>query len=165
MADEKPRVRSIVTPSRIEYEYTPGVAPSRFLTNLARGKIIGQACPSCDMVYVPTRGACARCGVATERDVEVSDKGTLVTYSIIRVPSANIDVELPYVGGQVLLDGSQLAFHCLIRNVDVATVRMGMRVQARWKPESEWGPTFENIEYFEPIDEPDVPYEDYEDLF
>ena len=42
---------------------------------------------------------------------------------------------------------------------------MGMRVQAVWKPESEWGPTFENIEYFEPIDEPDVPYEQYQDLF
>lgn len=165
MSDENARVTSIVTPSRIEYEYTPGVAPSRFLANLARGKIIGQACPRCEMVYVPTRGACARCGVATERDVEVSDKGTLVTYSIIRVPSANIEVELPYVGGQVLLDGSHLAFHCLIRNVDVANVRMGMRVQARWKPESEWGPTFENIEYFEPIDEPDVAYEAYKDLF
>lgn len=165
MSDENTRVTSIVTPSRIEYEYTPGVAPSRFLANLARGKIIGQACPRCEMVYVPTRGACARCGVATERDVEVSDKGTLVTYSIIRVPSANIEVELPYVGGQVLLDGSHLAFHCLIRNVDVANVRMGMRVQARWKPESEWGPTFENIEYFEPIDEPDVAYEAYKDLF
>ncbi len=165
MSDENARVTSIVTPSRIEYEYTPGVAPSRFLANLARGKIIGQACPKCEMVYVPTRGACARCGVATEHDVEVSDKGTLVTYSIIRVPSANIEVELPYVGGQVLLDGSHLAFHCLIRNVDVANVRMGMRVQARWKPESEWGPTFENIEYFEPIDEPDVAYEAYKDLF
>ncbi len=165
MSDENARVTSIVTPSRIEYEYTPGVAPSRFLANLARGKIIGQACPKCEMVYVPTRGACARCGVATEHDVEVSDKGTLVTYSIIRVPSANIKVELPYVGGQVLLDGSHLAFHCLIRNVDVANVRMGMRVQARWKPESEWGPTFENIEYFEPIDEPDVAYEAYKDLF
>jgi uncharacterized OB-fold protein len=165
MAEELEPVKSIVTPSRVAYEYTPGIATSRFLTNLAKGRIIGQACPKCEMVYVPPRGACPRCGVATERDVEVSDKGTLVTYSIIRVPSTNIDLELPYIGGQVLLDGSHIAFHCLVRNVDVADVRMGMRVQARWRPESEWGPTFENIEYFEPIDEPDVPYEQYKDLF
>ena len=67
--------------------------------------------------------------------------------------------------GQVLLDGSHIAFHCLIRNVDVATVRMGMRVRAVWKPESEWTTSFENIEYFEPTGEPDVPYEKYKDLF
>ena len=42
---------------------------------------------------------------------------------------------------------------------------MGMRVRAVWKPESEWTTSFENIEYFEPTGEPDVPYEKYKDLF
>ncbi|MCA9512315.1 MAG: Zn-ribbon domain-containing OB-fold protein [Myxococcales bacterium] len=165
MSDANEPVKSIVTPSRVAYHYTPGRATSRFLRNLAKGKIVGQECPKCRMVYVPPRGACPRCGVATERDVPVADTGTLVTYSVIRVPSANIQIELPYVGGQVLLDGSHIAFHCLIRNVDVATVRMGMRVRAVWKPESEWTTSFENIEYFEPTGEPDVPYEKYKDLF
>jgi uncharacterized OB-fold protein len=163
MSDADEPVKQIITPTRVDYTYTPGRATSRFLTNLAKGTIIGQRCPKCENIYVPTRGACARCGVPTEEDVPVSDKGTLITYSVIRVPSSNIDIELPYIGGQVLLDGSDIAFHCLIRNLDVADVRMGMRVQAVWKPESEWGTTFENIEYFQPIDEPDTPYEKFKE--
>ena len=156
-------VKQIVTPSRVEYEYTPGRAASRFLHNLATGKLVGQQCPKCERVYVPPRGACARCGVPTEKDVPVSDSGTVVTFSIIRVPSTNIDIELPYVGGQVLLDGTHIGFHCLIRGCDVNDVRMGMRVRAVWKPEAEWGTTFENIQYFEPTGEPDRPYDEYKE--
>jgi len=161
MAEEREPVTSVVTPSRVEYEYTPGRAASRFLRNLAKGRIVGQQCPKCEKVYVPPRGACPRCGVPTERDVPVSDEGTLVTYSIIRVPSSNIQIELPYVGGQVLLDGSHIGFHCLVRGVDVDEVRMGMRVRAVWKPEAEWSTTFENIRHFEPTGEPVAPYETY----
>ncbi len=159
MSEDSGPVKTITTPSRVEYQYTPGRATTRFLTNLAQGKLVGQQCPKCEMVYVPPRGACPRCGVPTEKDGPVSDKGTVVTYSIIRVPSSNIDIELPYVGAQVLLDGSHIAFHCLIRNVDVASVRMGMRVQAVWVPAEDFGPTFENIKYFRPSGEPDVPFE------
>ena len=33
------------------------------------------------------------------------------------------------------------------------------RVQAVWKPSSEWTHAMDNIRYFKPIDEPDVPIE------
>jgi uncharacterized OB-fold protein len=65
---------------------------------------------------------------------------------------------LPYVAAHVLLDGADIAFQNLIQECKFDEVRMGMRVQAVWKAESEWGPTFENVKYFRPIDEPDVPY-------
>jgi uncharacterized OB-fold protein len=35
-------------------------------------------------------------------------------------------------------------------------VRIGMRVEALWRPEEEWGFAMENIQYFKPIDEPDM---------
>jgi hypothetical protein len=34
-----------------------------------------------------------------------------------------------------------------------------MRVQAVWAPREQWGPTFENIRWFRPSGEPDVPVE------
>ena len=34
------------------------------------------------------------------------------------------------------------------------------RVEAVWKDRSEWGTTFENIAYFRPTGEPDVPAEE-----
>ena len=159
---QKP-VSYLVETVRVDFTYTPGAAAQKFLRGLEEGKIMGQACDSCGRVYVPPRGSCARCGVPTSRQVEVSDKGTIVTFSIVRVPSSNIQVELPYVAAHVLLDGADIAFQALIQECEFDQVRMGMRVKARWKPESEWGPTFANIEYFRPIDEPDVPYEQFKE--
>ncbi len=160
--DPKP-VGQIVESVRVDYTYTPGAAAQKFLRAIENGKIMGQSCDSCGRVYVPPRGACGRCGAPTSKEVEVSDKGTIVTFSIVRVPSSAIQVELPYVAAHVLLDGADIAFQALIQECEFDQVRMGMRVQARWKPESEWGATFANIEYFRPIDEPDVPYEQFKE--
>ena len=92
------------------------------------------------------------------------DSGTVTTFSIVRVPSENIDLELPYCTAQILLDG---VGHPLLRPDPgvraTQQVRMGMRVQAVWKPKSEWGPSAENIRYFKPIGEPDVPFEKFKE--
>ena len=96
--------------------------------------------------------------------MELSDKGTVVTFTIVRVPSENIQVELPYCAANIVLDGANIAFQALIQECNFDEVRLGMRVQAVWKPESEWGTTFENIRYFKPIDEPDVPYEQFKEI-
>jgi uncharacterized OB-fold protein len=167
MADEPSKasktVRAIETPTRLEYTYTPGRASTRFLRNMERKKIMGQKCTGCGKVYVPPRGACPRCGLPTEEEVEVTDKGTVVSFTVVRVPSDNIALELPYAAGSILLDGADIPFQALLRDVDVADIRMGMRVQAQWVDDSELGPTFQNIQWFHPIDEPDVPFEQFQE--
>ena len=156
-------VKSIITPTVTHYTYTPGDSQQRFLRGIASGKLLGQTCPTCKKVYCPSRGSCARCGVATEGEVQVADKGTVTTFCIVRVPSENIDIELPYCAGQILLDGSDQPFAALLQECAWDEARMGMRVQAVWKPESEWTTSFENIRYFRPIDEPDVPFEEFKE--
>ncbi len=162
MADES-AIQSIVTPVRMEYTFTPGAASQRFLLGLAAGKLMGQRCPECRKVYVPPRGACPRCGVPTRDEVEVADRGTVTTFCIVRVPSENIDLELPYTAAQILLDGADIPFFALIQECPWDQVRMGMRVEAVWRPEAEWGPTFENIRHFRPTGEPDVPFERFQE--
>ena len=156
-------VKKIVTPVRCEYLYTPGMASTKFLRGLEQGKFMGQACDECGKVYMPPRGACARCGAPTSKEVEVSHKGTIVTYCTVRVPSENITVELPYCAGNILLDGTDITFTALLQEVNFEDVRMGMRVEAVWKPREEWGPSLGNIRYFRPIDEPDVPFDDFKE--
>jgi len=156
-------VKSIVTPTVTHYRYTPGASQQKFLRGIEKGKLLGQRCPSCNCVYCPSRGSCARCGVATEGEVEVADKGTVTTFCIVRVPSENITIELPYCSAQILLDGSDQPFTALIQECTAEEVRMGMRVQAVWLPEDEWTTSFENIRYFKPIDEPDVPFEKFKE--
>ena len=153
---DAPSVKSIITPTRLEYEFRVGGAHAEFLASLAEGKLIGKRCPGCEKVYFPARASCPRCGIAMSESVEVSDRGTVTTFCIVRVPSENIDLKLPYCAANILLDGSDLPLIALLQECAAQDVCIGMRVQAVWKPKSEWGPTFENIRYFRPSGEPDV---------
>ncbi len=85
-------VDSIKTPIRLDYTYTAGRATTRFLRGMAEGRILGQRCPECRKVYVPPRGACPTCGVPTDEEVEVSGKGTVTTFCIVRIPSESLSV-------------------------------------------------------------------------
>lgn len=156
-------VKSITTPIRLEYTYSPGRASARFLRGLAEGRILGQRCPVTGKVYVPPRGASPTDGVPTEEEVEVSDKGTVTTFCIVRIPSENLSIKPPYAAAHILLDGADIPFFALIQECPLEQVRMGMRVQAVWVPKAELAPTFESIRYFKPIDEPDAKYDSYKE--
>ena len=118
MSDAEP-VKSIVTPDAPHLRVTPPVgAHARFLDEIvAAAASSGQRCPSCRKVYVPARGACPRCGVATEEEVEVAGKGTVTTFCIVRVPSENIHLKPPYVAAHILLDGADIPFFGARRRV------------------------------------------------
>ena len=49
-------VTTVATPIKVEYQYTAGLAQSRFLKGIAEGRFLGQRCPACHKVYVPPRG-------------------------------------------------------------------------------------------------------------
>ncbi len=160
---ESELVQSITTPLRLEYQYTAGVASTRFLRGMADGKILGQRCPQCEKVYVPPRGSCARCGVATDLEVQVPGTGTITTFCVVRIPSDSLDIDPPFVAAHILLDGADIPFFALIQECHFDEVRMGMRVEAVWVDAEDLGPTFESIRYFRPIDEPDAPFESYKE--
>lgn len=122
---------------------------------------MGQRCPKCQKVYVPPRGACPVDGVPTDEEVELAQRGTVTTFCIVNVPFLGQKIKPPYVSAYVLLDGADIAFLHLILDCPAEDVRMGMRVEAVWKPRDEWGTTIENISHFRPIDEPDADYDTY----
>jgi uncharacterized OB-fold protein len=159
--DEAEPVTGIVSPVRLAYDYAASPEESKFFRGLAEGRILGQRCPTCEKVYVPPRGACPVDGVPTTDEVELPDKGTITTYCIVNVPFLGQKIKPPYVSAYVLLDGADIAFLHLILDTDADEVRMGMRVEAVWKPREEWGTTIENISHFRPTGEPDADYETY----
>jgi hypothetical protein len=163
MSEETKPVTAIKTPIRLEFSYTAGRASTRFLHGMAQGKILGQRCPECRKVYVPPRGSCTICGVPTEDEVQVTGKGTVTTFCIVRIPSENLSIDPPFTCAHILLDGADLPFFALIQECEFDKVRMGMRVEAVWVPKEELGPTFECIKYFRPIDEPDATFESYKE--
>ncbi|MGH0032481.1 MAG: Zn-ribbon domain-containing OB-fold protein [Myxococcota bacterium] len=158
---EEPRepLKYITTPVHLEYDHSAGVAATRFLKGLLEKKIMGARTGPDAPVMVPPRGADPRTSELAQEMVEVKDTGTVVTFSVIRVPSENIKFELPYVCISVLCDGAGVPMFHVLQNCPLEDVRIGMRVKAKWVPDDQLTTNIGSIEYFEPTGEPDVPFE------
>ena len=150
-------ITDIEAPIYLTYNFTAGEATSRFLSQIRQGRLVGQRCPNCSNVYLPPRGSCAACGVATSEEVEVSDKATVESFTIVWIPIPNNPIQPPYIVANLVADGANISFIHLMSECVNEEVHIGQRVQAVWKPEEEWDYAMDNIRYFKPIDEPDVP--------
>ncbi|MFF2568776.1 Zn-ribbon domain-containing OB-fold protein [Streptomyces sp. NPDC058084] len=151
-------VTGIVAAARLDYTYTPGRAQTGYLRSLAERRTVGERCPSCAKVYVPPRGACPTCGVATSERVEVGPRGTVTTYCIVNIKAKNLDIEVPYVYAHIALDGAGLALHGRIAGIPYDQVRMGLRVEPVW---SEGG---RYPDHYRPSGEPDADYDTFKEL-
>jgi uncharacterized OB-fold protein len=154
-------VTGVIVPVSLDYQYAASPEESAFYRGLNEGRILGQRCPTCQKVYVPPRSACPADGTPTAEEVELSQTGTITTFCIVNVPFLGQKIIPPYVSAYVLLDGADIAILHLILGIPADEVRMGMRVKAVWKPEEEWTYSLENIDHFEPADEPDADYDTY----
>ena len=157
MSDEQDVITGINVPIFLKYNFTAGAAPARFLAQMKKGVLTGQRCPKCAAVYVPPRGSCASCGVATEEEVVLSDKATVQSFTIVSIPIPGNPIEPPYVVANLVADGANISFIHLLSECVNEDVHIGQRVQGVWKPEAEWDYAMNNIRFFKPIDEPDVP--------
>ncbi|MFD7336406.1 Zn-ribbon domain-containing OB-fold protein [Streptomyces violascens] len=151
-------VTGIVAPARLDYTYSPGRAQSAYINALSARKTVGERCPSCRKVYVPPRGACPTCGVATVERVEVGPAGTVTTYCIVNIKARNLDIEVPYVYAHIALDGAGLALHGRIGGIPYDQVRMGLRVEPVWTEGGRYP------DHYRPTGEPDADYETYKEL-
>jgi uncharacterized OB-fold protein len=159
--DDRDPVTVQVTPSSIEIQHTASLPESAFLRGLEEGKLLGARTGKDGKVYFPPKEADPATGLELDNYVELPDTGTVTTFAIINIPFAGQRIKPPYVAAYVLLDGADIAFLHLIQEIDASEVRMGMRVQAVWKPREEWGLGIDNIEYFKPTGEPDADYDTY----
>jgi uncharacterized protein len=162
---EQDPVTMIVTPISLTIQHTASHAESAYLRAIAEGRLLGARTRSGSgeegKVYFPPHGADPATGQPTTDFVELPDKGTVTTFAIINIPFQGQRIKPPYVAAYVLLDGADIPFLHLVADIDAHEVRMGMRVEAVWKPREEWGFGIDNIEYFRPTGEPDADYDTY----
>lgn len=159
MADDQEVITGIECPVYLQYQFTAGRAPARFLSRIREGVLTGQRCPRCSNVYIPPRGSCPACGIPTEEEVVLPDRGTVQSFTIVAIPIPNNPIKPPFVVANLVLDGANISFIHLMSECENSEVRIGQRVEAVWKPAEEWGYAMDNIRYFRPLDEPDVPVE------
>ncbi|OBF48965.1 DNA-binding protein [Mycobacterium sp. 852002-50816_SCH5313054-b] len=158
--DQEP-VTMIVTPVSLTIQHTASHEESAYLRAIAEGKLLGARTGEAGKVYFPPHGADPATGQPTTEFVELPDKGTVTTFAIINIPFQGQRIKPPYVAAYVLLDGADIPFLHLVADIDAHEVRMGMRVEAVWRPRDEWGFGIDNIEYFRPTGEPDAEYDTY----
>ena len=160
-SDDREPIKIQVTPSAIEIQHTASLPESRFLRALEEGKLLAARTGDNGKVYFPPKEADPATGLELDQFLELEDKGTVTTFAIINIPFPGQRIKPPYVAAYVLLDGADIPFLHLVTEIDPADVRMGMRVQAVWKPREEWGLGIDNIDYFRPTGEPDAEYDSY----
>ncbi len=133
--------------------YPAGVIGSKFLIELRDNrKIKGIKCPTCKQVYVPPRSTCKYCFGALSKLVDVSDKGTLITYAVAHEPNPVQPVEgSPVIYGIVRLDGADTGFVHMLGEVNPKQLKCGMRVKAVFKPKKKREASILDIKYFKPL--------------
>ncbi|MFF5703080.1 Zn-ribbon domain-containing OB-fold protein [Streptomyces sp. NPDC012794] len=151
-------VTGIVAEARLDYTYSPGRAQTAYINALSERRTVGERCPSCHKVYVPPRGACPTCGVATTERVEVGPAGTVTTFCIVNIKARNLDIDVPYVYAHIALDGAGLALHGRIGGIPYDQVRMGLRVEPVWTDGGRYP------DHYRPTGEPDADYDAYKEL-
>jgi uncharacterized OB-fold protein len=151
--DALPEAPDLVIPVDLKLAYTfePGLALSSFFRALGDGRIEGGRCTSCSSVYVPPHPACPACRSGPLEPAALSDRGTVVSYTVVHLPFHGMTIDLPFVSAWIRLDGADVPFAHLLSEVDPGQVRIGQRVEAAWAPAAERGPTWESIRYFRPI--------------
>lgn len=138
----------------LKYCWSTGVAVTRFLAELKNGKIIGRKCNKCNRVLVPPRMFCEDCFRTTDEWVYLKDTGVVNTYSIAHVGTDASRLKEPIYIAVINIDGPTpgMGFlHYLGEIESEKQIKVGMKVQAVWKPEGERTSSILDIKYFKPI--------------
>ena len=142
----------------------------RFAEGLLEGRIIGQRSPVSGKVYVPSSGYdnLSRAEMTEADDVEVADRGSVSSFTVITPIQYYGQKETePYIRASILLDGADSPIIGVdVRNIPIEEFRVGLRLQAVWKPPGErdvselgnrFGGAWEGVlERWEPTGEPDA---------
>ncbi len=138
--------------TELRYAWTSGVATSRFLRGLKKMEIWGRECDGCSRILVPPRMYCERCYRPTDRWVRLKDTGKVVTFSIAYVNSDASRRSDPILVAVIEIGGASpmMGMLHLLGEVRPDKVRVGMPVEAVWRPEDERTGAITDIRYFRP---------------
>ncbi len=159
MADGPPQepVKYVDAEIHLPYHYVAGDQKARYMRALKDKRILGSRCSKTGKVFIPPLVNSPESFAPCDEIVELPARGVVTTFCIVNIPVIGRNIELPYVAASVALDGADISMYALVQECKPADVRMGMRVEAVWKPDGERQGDHEDIQYFRPTGEPDAP--------
>jgi uncharacterized protein len=137
------------------YGWDTGIGIGSYLASLKEGVILGSYCSTCRKTVVPPRTVCELCYRPMEKYVPIKDTGTVNTFSLCYVTWDVKRIKEPEIPAVIDLDGAS-PIHGIMHmlgEIDPKDVKIGMRVQAVWKPAKDRQGSINDILYFKPIKE------------
>ena len=130
------QAKVLSAPYVLEYTYRRSVGPviGRFFAALTEGKILGGRTASGKVVVPPTEYDPETSDPVTEL-VEVGTSGVVTSWSWCASPRAHQPLDRPFAWALIKLDGADTAMLHAVDAGDIAKMKSGMRVKARFSAE------------------------------
>ena len=108
-----------------------------------RYNLIGNKCEECGQVFFPPRESCPKCrrkSMGKIKEIKLTGKGEIVTYSIIHVGPEEFEDQVPYPIAVIQLDeGPRITAQ--IVDCDIHDVKIGMKVKSTFRKIQQDGST------------------------
>ncbi len=118
------------------------------LKNMKEKKLVGLKCPQCGTVYLPGPYCCRKCFIPIDEEVEVGDRGQVMSYTIGYADVRGNPLEEPRIAPVVKMDGCDSWIMGVLEGVKPEDVRVGMRVRVKWAEERTG--SLQDMRYFMP---------------
>ncbi len=97
-----------------------------------RYMLVGGKCSNCGKMYYPVKKVCRVCGSRNFEEKKLSNKGKLVSFTVIRSPPSGYEEYVPYVVGIVELEDGIRVISQIV-DCDIKDVRTGMELEATFR--------------------------------
>lgn len=135
----------------LSYLYTAGIAGERFFREIKdNGKLFATKCPKCNLVYLPPSLFCERCFSQMEDWLVVKHQGTVHTYTISYIDLDGAKLDKPVILAFVQFDGIHGGLVHFLDEIKPEKVKIGIPVEAVFKPKAERTGSILDIKYFKP---------------
>jgi len=100
-----------------------------------RYNLLGDKCGSCERIFFPPKESCPYCrrkSIGKMKEIKLSGKGEVVTYTIIHVGPEDFEEQVPYPIAIIKLEeGPQVTAQ--IVDCDINEVKIGMKVESTFR--------------------------------
>jgi len=109
------------------------ITPMRYWREIPqRYRLEANKCTSCGQVYFPPRLICAACRSREFQPVTLSDRGKILTYTVIRIAPSQFTDQAPYAVGIIELnDGVRLTAQIVDCDLDALAIGQEVRLEFR----------------------------------
>ena len=108
-----------------------------------RYNLLGNKCNSCNKIFFPRKESCPFCrrkSIGKMKELKLSGKGEIITYSIIHSAIENFQKQIPYIISIIKLDeGPNITAQ--IVDCEIENIKIGMKVENTFRKIQEDGYT------------------------